>query len=92
MTTLLDILDFVVLLLLVVIALRAVWNGLSRGSGSLILSICTLFFSILFAIVSFTVYMGLVRVSSSLTQGIFLVILLIMAALLRSSWAAKSVA
>jgi len=92
MGTLLSILDFVVLLLLVLLVPRTVWKELPRGSGSLVLSICVSLVLIVFAIVSFSSYLGLVEVSSSLTRGIFLVILLGMAALLRLSWVSKPVA
>jgi len=92
MGNLLDILDFVVLLLIVVLALRTVWNKQTSGSGSLALSICTLVVAAIFAIVSYSAYMGIVEVSSSMTRGFFLVVLLILAALLRISWSDKSVA
>jgi len=92
MGTLLSIADFVVLLLLVVLVLRTMWRELPRDSGSLVLSICVSVVLIDFAIVSFSAYIGLVEVSSSLTQGIFLVVLLVMAALIRLSWTAKPIA
>jgi hypothetical protein len=86
MGTLLGIVDFVVLLLLVVLILRTVWKEQPQGSGSLLLSICVALALIVFATVSFAAYLGLVEVSSSLTRGIFLVILLVMAGLLRLPW------
>jgi hypothetical protein len=92
METLLSIADFVVLLLLVVLVLRTMWRELPRDSGSLVLSICVSVVLIDFAIVSFSAYIGLVEVSSSLTQGIFLVVLLVMAAVIRLSWTAKPIA
>jgi hypothetical protein len=92
MGTLLSIADFVVLLLLVVLVLRAMWRELPRDSGSLVLSICVSVVLLVFAIVSFSAYIGLVEVSSLLTQGIFLVVLLVMAALIRLSWTAKPIA
>ena len=92
MGTLLSIADFVVLLLLVVLVLRTMWRELPRDSGSLVLSICVSVVLLVFAIVSFSAYIGLVEVSSLLTQGIFLVVLLVMAALIRLSWTAKPIA
>jgi hypothetical protein len=91
MGTLLAILDFVVLLPLVVLVPLTVWKELQRGAGSLVLSICVSLVLIVFAIVSFSSYLGLVEVSSSGTRGIFLVILLGMAAILRLSWVSKPV-
>jgi hypothetical protein len=92
MSSLLSILDFVVLLLLIVLVSRTVWKGRQQGSGSLILSVFTAVALIVFAIVSFSSYLGLVEVSSSLTRGIFLVILIVLAALLRLTWSAKPAA
>jgi hypothetical protein len=92
MGTLLSILDFVVLLLLVVLVLFTVWRELSRGSGSLVLSICVSLVLIIFGTVSFAAYLGLVEVSSLLTRVIFLVVLLGMAGLLRLAWAGKPAA
>jgi hypothetical protein len=92
MGTLLNILDFLVVCLLVLSVLRVVWKELQPGSGSLILSICLALVLAIFAIVSLTAYMGLVDVSSTFTRAIFLLILLVMAALLRSAWSSKTVA
>lgn len=86
MATLLGAVDFVVLLLLVVLTLRMVWQKQPAGSGSLILSVFVALALIVFATVSFAAYLGLVEVSSSLTRGIFLVILLALAGLLRLPW------
>ncbi len=82
MGTLLNVLDFLVLLLLVIQVIRTVSKGQSRDSGSLLLTVCVAVVLIVFATVSFAVYMGLVAVSSSLTQGIFLVILIAMAGII----------
>jgi hypothetical protein len=92
MSSLLSILDFVVLLLLIVLVSRTVWKGRQHGSGSLILSVFTAVALIVFAIVSFSSYLGLVEVSSALTRGIFLVILIVLAALLRLTWSANPAA
>jgi hypothetical protein len=92
MTTLLSIVDFIVLLLLVVQVLRTVRKEQPQGSGSLVLAICLAPVLIIFGIVSISAYMGLVEVVSSLTQGVLLVVLLGMAALLGLSWAGKAAA
>jgi hypothetical protein len=89
MSTLLAILDFVVLLALVVLAVRAVWKPQSQGSGSLTLAAFTALVLVTFAMISFASYLGLVETSSSLMRGIFLLILLVFAALLNVIWAAK---
>ncbi len=92
MGTLLGVLDFIVLLLVVVHVPRTVWKKQPHGSGSLLMSIFIALALIVFAFVSFAAYMGLVGVSSSLTRGIFLVLILGMAVLLRLSWVGKPVA
>jgi hypothetical protein len=92
MGTLLSIMDFVVLLFLIVQVLREVGRQQIPGSGSLVLSVCLAFFLLILGTVSFTAYLGLVEVSSSLTRGIFLVILLAMAALLSAAWTSKQTA
>lgn len=89
MDTLLDIVDFVVLLLLIVHITRTVWKEQLQGNGSLLLTICIALASAIFAIVSYTSYMGLVAVSSSLTRVIFLVFLLAMVVVVRLSWTSK---
>lgn len=92
MSALLGIVDFIVLLALVVLVPRTVWKELPRGAGSLILFVCVSLVTIVFAIISFSAYTGLVEVSSTLSRGIFLVVLLVMAALLGLSWAGKRAA
>jgi hypothetical protein len=92
MGTLLSILDLLVLLLLVLSVLRVVWMELQPGSGSLVLSTCVAIALAIFATVSLSAYMGLVDVSSTMTRGIFLLVLLAMAAILRSAWAGNSAA
>jgi hypothetical protein len=83
--------DFIVLLLLVVQLPRTVWKEQPRVFGSLLLSLFIALALIVFATVSFAAFLGLVDGSSSLTRGIFLVVLLGMAALLRLSWVGKPV-
>jgi hypothetical protein len=92
MGTLLSIVDFLVLLLLLLSVLRLVWNEMRAGSGSLALAICLACALAVVAIVSLSAYVGLVAVSSTLTQGIFLLILVVMAALLRFAWTDKKAA
>jgi hypothetical protein len=82
MGTLLSILDFVVLLVLILQALRVVWKKQIPGSGSSVLSACLAFFLLIFGTVSFASYLGLVEVATSAMRGLLLVVLLAMAALL----------
>lgn len=89
MGTILSILDFIVILLLALAVLRRIWNEQQQGSGSLVLTICVAAALIVLVLVSLAAYQGLVGVSSSLMQGIFLLILLVMAVLIRSSWTGK---
>jgi hypothetical protein len=89
MGTILSILDFIVLLLLALAVLRRIWKELQQGPGSLLLTICVALALAVLAFVSLASYQGLVGVVSSLTQGIFLLILLVMAVLLRFTWAGK---
>jgi hypothetical protein len=89
MGTLLGIVDFIVLLLLVVQVPRTVWKEQPQGFGSQLLSIFIALALIVFAIVSFVAFLGLVEASSSLMRGIYLLVLLGMAAVLRLSWVGK---
>jgi len=91
MGTLLTIVDFIVVLLLVVQAPPMVWKEQPHGFGPLLLSIFIALAVIVLAIVSSAAFLGLVEGSSSLTRGIFLVVLLGMAAVLRLSWVGKPV-
>jgi cytochrome c biogenesis factor len=91
METLLGIVDFIVLLLLVVQIPRMVWKEQPHDIGSLLLSIFIALALIIFATVSFAAFLGLVQASSSLMRGIYLVVLLGMAAVLRLSWMGKPV-
>lgn len=92
MNTLLGILDFVVLLLLVISIPRIVLKELRQAAGSMLLTICVLAVLIVFAVVSLSAYVGLIGVSSGLTRGIFLVILLLMLGTLRFAWSGKPAA
>ena len=91
MGTLLGIVDFIVLLLLVVQVPRTVWKEQPHDFGSLLLSIFIALALIVFAIVSFAAFLGLVQASSSLMRGIYLLVLLGMAAVLRLSCVGKPV-
>jgi hypothetical protein len=92
MGTLLSILDLLVLLLLVLSVFRVVWIELQPGSGPTVLSVCVGLALAIFATVSLSAYMGLVDASDSLTRGIFLIILVLMATLLRFAWSGKPAA
>jgi len=83
----LTIVDLLVLLAIVMSALRAVWNGQSRGSGSLLLSVCIALAMLIFALVSFTAASGLAESSSSLSQGVLLAFLVVTAIVTSFSWA-----
>jgi hypothetical protein len=89
MGTLLGIVDVLVLLLLVVQVPRTVLKEQPQGFGSLLLSIFIALALIVFATVSFAAFLGLVEGSSSLMRGIYLVVLLGMAAVLWLSWVGK---
>jgi len=92
MNTLLGILDFAVLLLLVISIPRIVLKELRQVAGSMLLTICVLAVLIVFAIVSLSAYIGLIGVSSALTRGFFLIILLLMLATLRFAWSSEPAA
>jgi len=89
MGTILSILDVIILLLLALAVLRRIWKEQEHGSGSFLLTICVAAALIVLVLVSLAAFQGLLGVSSSLMQGIFLLILLVMAALIRSSWTGK---
>jgi hypothetical protein len=59
----LGIFDFIVLLGVVILVPRTVRKELPRGTGSLVLSLCTLFVVIVFGIISFSAFLGLVGAS-----------------------------
>jgi hypothetical protein len=89
MDTVLGILDFLVLLLLVIHVSLTVWKGLSRDAGSRVLTLCVAIVAIVFATVSLSAYLGLVAVSSALTRGVFLLVLIGMGVLFSLSGMGK---
>src|SRR4029077_9394638 len=68
MNILLNLLDFIVLVLIVIHLLRRVSAGLANAPGAPILIICVALVAAIFATVSFTVYMGLVDAADSLMR------------------------
>lgn len=91
MNTLLEVLDFLVLVLLVVQVVRWVQTGLADAPGGIILTICVALAVAFLATVSFTVYVGLLE-SSSVAMRIFYLAVVVamglMAAMSRTSKAA----
>lgn len=85
MGTVVEILDAIVLLLYIVTIPRVITKGMSPGAGSTLLALCVALFTFIFALVSFTAMVGFF--TSGLAQVIWLIVLLVVAALLRSSWA-----
>ena len=81
MSTLLTVLDVVVLVLLIVLLLRVMG---SFGSG--LLSAFVGAFVIFFAVISVGAYAGMLGGTSMITQVIFLLILIAMAGVIASSW------
>ena len=81
MSTLLTVLDVAVLVLLIALLLRVV-----GGFGSVLLTAFVGAFVILFSVVSLGAYSGLLGGTSGITQAIFLLILIAMAAVIASSW------
>lgn len=79
-----SLLDAIVLLLLIVLIPRSVSRGLSKGPGSVLLSICVAAFAIIFAVVSFTASVRFLE--STLAQIIWVLVLLVMAYVVRISW------
>lgn len=89
MEIILSIVDAIVLLLLIVLIPRSVLRGMSRGPGSLVLSICAAAFAIIFAVVSFTASVRFLE--STAAQIVWVLVLLVMAYIVRVSWTAKPV-
>jgi hypothetical protein len=85
MGTLVEILDAIVLLLYILTIPRLVMKGMPPGAGRTLLGLCVAVFAFIFALVSFTAMVGFF--TSGLAQIIWLVVLLAVAALLRSSLA-----
>ena len=92
MNTLLNLLDFIVLVLIVIHLLRRVSAGLANAPGAPILIICVGLVAAFFATVSFTVYMGLVDAADSLMRAVLLAFVVGMAVLVGVSWTSKPVA
>jgi hypothetical protein len=92
MATLVAIVDFMVLLMYLASIPRVVSRWHSRGIGALVLPILIAMAIAIFGMVSFIANAGLVAASSSLTQAIILLFLLLMAALVRASLAKKPTA
>ena len=81
--------DLLVLLTIVISVSRAVLYGQPGGSGSMLLTVCIVVALLIFATVSFTAASGLAQ-SSSLSQGVLLVFLIVTAIVAGVSWAPKS--
>jgi hypothetical protein len=92
MNTLLNLLDFIVLVLIVIHLLRRVSAGLANAPGAPILIICVALVAAFFATVSLTVYMGLVDAADSLMRVVLLAFVVGMAVLVGVSWTSKPVA
>lgn len=85
MGTLLAVLDILVLLLLIIHTTRTVWKEHPQGTASLLLAIFVALALIIFASVSLSAFVGLSRASSVPMQVLFLMVLVVIAALLRYS-------
>jgi hypothetical protein len=92
MNTLLNLLDFIVLVLIMIHLLRGVSAGLANAPGAPILIICVALAAAFFATVSFTVYMELVDAADSLMRVVLLAFVVGMAVLVGVSWTSKPVA
>ena len=91
MTTFLGILDFLVVLSVIVTVSRAVWNGQSASSRSLLLSGLIVLAMCVFGLVSVSAASGLTN-SSSFNQIVLLILLVAIAVVALMSWADKSAA
>lgn len=92
MNTLLDLLDFIVLVLIVIHLLRRVSTGLANVPGAPILIVCVALAAAFLATVSFTVYIGLVDVASPLMRIVWLAFVVGMAVIVGVSWTSKAAA
>jgi predicted neutral ceramidase superfamily lipid hydrolase len=90
MGIILGILDFVVVVAVVMSVSRAVWNGQSQSSRSVLLSALIGLVMLVFGLVSFTAAYGLAE-NSSFNQGALLIFLVAIGVAARISWADKSV-
>ena len=91
MTTFLVILDFLVVLAVVVSVSRAVWNGQSESSRSVLLSALIVLAMLVFGLVSMSAASGLTSSSSS-NQVALLIFLVAIAIVALMSWADQSTA
>lgn len=91
MTTFLVILDFLVVLAVVVSVSRAVWNGQSESSRSVLLSALIVLAMLIFGLVSMSAASGLTSSSSS-NQVALLIFLVAIAIVALMSWADQSTA
>ncbi len=91
MTTFLVILDFLVVLAVVVSVSRAVWNGQSESSRSVLLSGLIVLAMCIFGLVSMSAASGLTS-SSSFNQVALLIFLVAIAIVARMFWADQSTA
>ena len=82
MSTLLSILDLLVLLFLVFHVVSYVRGGMSEGTGALLLTLCVAAAVLVLAAVSLAAYSGLLRDSSVGKQLIYLLVPLISLAIL----------
>jgi predicted neutral ceramidase superfamily lipid hydrolase len=90
MGIILGILEFVVVVAVVMSVSRAVWNGQSQSSRSVLLSALIGLVMLVFGLVSFTAAYGLAE-NSSFNQGALLIFLVATGVAARISWADKSV-
>ena len=88
MDIVLSLVDACVLLLLVALILRCLPRGMSKGPGSLVLSICVAVFGIIFAVVSFTASVRFLQ--STVAQILWTLVLLVMAYIVRVTWTGSS--
>ena len=91
MTTFLVILDFLVVLAVVVSVSRAVWNGQSESSRSVLLSALIVLAMLIFGLVSMSAASGLTSSSSS-NQVALLIFLVAIAIVALMSWTDQSTA
>jgi len=91
MTTFLVVLDFLVVLAVVVSVSRAVWNGQSESSRSVLLSALIVLAMCIFGLVSMSAASGLTSSSSS-NQVALLIFLVAIAIVALMSWADQSTA
>jgi hypothetical protein len=89
MTTFLLILDFLVVVAVVVSVSRAVWNGQSESSRSVLLSGLIVLAMLVFGLVSISAASGLTSSSSS-NQVALLIFLVAIAIVVLMSWADQS--